>query len=210
MPHPETRVYRTHVMTPRPYAPRGYVGAAFKEVVFGESAYEAGYLTGWEADLLLARAVAKGRSMCVLMHGAISISPPRRDIDADRSASTARSLRLDPTVHPKELTERQYQDLKLIEQYEHRSRAVHDDRGLVTAIDAGFYRIPRTQASILMARGWISQLPHSSRVWISSAGRMALAWRWRQEQELNSRLLRGLYLDAALTAAATARSSLAA
>ncbi|MCX5278028.1 hypothetical protein OG756_41610 (plasmid) [Streptomyces sp. NBC_01310] len=210
MPHPLTRFYRTHVLTPRPYAPRGYVGAAFKEIVLGDGTYETGYLTGCEADLMLSRAAAGNRPVHVLSYGALSISATRRVSGAHPATPATRFRRLDLVIHPKRLTDRQHEDLKLIDQYEKDARAVRDDDGFVQAIEVGLCRIPRTQTSILLARGWVSELPNSNRVWISSAGRIALAWRWRQEQGLNSRLLKGLYLDAALTAASTARASLTA
>lgn len=208
MTHPLTRFHGTHVMTPRPYDPHGYVGAAFKETVLGEGVYEVGYVTGWEADLMIGRAAAKRRPIHAREYGALSLSGRRRCSDIHRTMTTSRSRTLELVVHPKKLSDRQYEDLMLVDQYEHRARAVHDESGFVAAIEAGLYRIPRTQTSILLGRGWLSQAPHSDKMWISSAGRMAMAWRWHQEQGLKPQLLKGLYVDAALTAASTARASL--
>ncbi|MEU0234097.1 MULTISPECIES: hypothetical protein [unclassified Streptomyces] len=208
MPHPATRFYGTHVLTPRPYAHHGYAGAAFKETVLGSKTFETGYLTGREADLLLARNAAKGLPVRVHEYGALSIPAPRRRTGSRLDAPTAPSRTLDLVVHPKKLTSRQYEDLKLIDRDESGVRVVRDEHGYAEAIETNLFRIPRVQTSILLTRGWISELPHSDRAWISSAGRMAMVWRWHQEQELNARLLKGLYLDAALTAAFTARASL--
>ncbi|MFE3609348.1 hypothetical protein [Streptomyces goshikiensis] len=209
MPHPATRFYGTHVLTPRSYAAHGYAGAAFKETVLGDRTYESGYLAGHEADLLLARNAAKGRPVHVRAYGALSIPASRRRTGSRLASPTARSLGLDLVVHPQKLTGRQYVDLKLIDRGERDARVVRDEHGYIEAIEANLFRIPRVQASILLNRGWVSELPNSDRAWISSAGRMAMAWRWHQERGLNPRLLKGLYLDAALTAAATARACLA-
>ncbi|MET8810218.1 hypothetical protein [Streptomyces sp. NPDC004546] len=205
MPHPRTRYYGTHILTPRDYSPTGFVGAAFKETVTGQGDYVTGYVTGCEADLMVGRAVAKGRTIRVYEYGALSISSLPRGAST-HDLVTKQSLTLDIVIHPKKMTDRQYEDLRIIDQYERRARAELDGQGRTVAITAGFLRIPLVQTSILLSRGWISQSPHSDRIWISSAGRMALAWRWRAERALSSRLMKGLYLDAAMTAADTARA----
>ncbi len=205
MAHPQTRYYGTHILTPRDYSPTGFVGAAFKETVSGQGGYVTGYITGCEADLMVGRAVTKGRTIRVYEYGALSISNLPRGASA-HDLVTKQSRTLDIVIHPKKMTDRQYEDLRIIDQYERRARAELDERGRTVAIIAGFSRIPLVQTSILLSRGWISQSPHSDRIWISSAGRMALAWRWRVEQALSSRLMKGLYLDAAMTAADTARA----
>ncbi|MEU8893677.1 hypothetical protein [Streptomyces sp. NPDC048442] len=47
----------------------------------------------------------------------------------------------------------------------------------------------------------MSQLPHTGEVWISPAGRMAMAYWRHRSQGLPARVMKGLYLDAVLTAA---------
>ncbi|MER6984531.1 hypothetical protein ABT317_48205, partial [Streptomyces carpinensis] len=113
-------------------------------------------------------------------------------------------------VRPERLTPRQAEDLDLIDRYEQHARLVRDEHGWICGVDAGWFRIPRVQTSMLLERGWLSHPPHSNKVWISAAGRMAMARYWHRKQGLNWRLLKGLYLDGALTAAATAHAALAA
>ncbi|MQS17485.1 hypothetical protein F7Q99_36200 [Streptomyces kaniharaensis] len=194
-----SRHYGTHVLTARTFAPSGYEPAAFKETVISER-HDVGYLTAWEADLMIGRAAAKSRPINVLEQGALSIGNRARD--GRRLRGYARTLEL--VVHPKKLTPRQHEDLLVLAELEHRARVIRDQKGFIAAIDIGFHRIARTQASILLDRGWLAMIPHTDQVWISAAGRMALAYRWHTEQGLHWRVLKGLYLDAALTAAATA------
>ncbi|MFD8542760.1 hypothetical protein [Streptomyces sp. NPDC059649] len=151
-------------------------------------------MTGWEADLMIGRAASKNRMFSTREYGALTI--PGR---------VARSRTLEMAVDPKKLTTRQFEDLTLIDRDEHRAHFVRDGQGLLAGIAAGMYRIPRIRTSILLDRGWLPYRPNSDTVWISAAGRMAMAFRWRAEQGLNWRLLKGLFLDAALTAASAAR-----
>ncbi|MFJ3249113.1 hypothetical protein [Streptomyces sp. NPDC086782] len=191
--HPATRCTHTYVSTPRPWSPSGYEFAAFKEIVVGAGVYDTGYVTAWEADLMIGRSAAKGRTIVVREYGALVLT-----------GRVSRSRTLEFAIRPEKLTPRQAEDLDLIDRNAH---MVRDEHGLVCGIDAGrFLRIPRVQTSILLERGWLSHPPHSERVWISAAGRMAMARHWHREQGMHWRLLKGLYLDAALTAAATARA----
>ncbi|MEJ8640204.1 hypothetical protein [Streptomyces sp. MS2.AVA.5] len=60
-------------------------------------------------------------------------------------------------------------------------------------------RIPPSATWILYRRGWVTHQAHSDQLTISLAGRLAMAYHWHASQSLNNRLLKGLYLDAALT-----------
>ncbi|MFJ3097904.1 hypothetical protein [Streptomyces hydrogenans] len=202
--HPDTKVYADHVKTPRQYTPTGYAYAAFRETISTQSTYARGYITGCEADHMLTRAVRKGRVVFVHSYGALVITTAAKGA-GDHARMTARTVTLQPVAAPKLMTRRQYDDLKLIDRSERHARLEYDDNA-GAAIVAGMLRIPPRAAWILRRRGWISEQPHSGRVWISAAGRMAMTWQWHREQGLNYRLLKGLYLDAALTAAATART----
>jgi hypothetical protein len=112
---------------------------------------------------------------------------------------------LRPIVHPKELTARQYKDLELISHAGTGARLLRDADGSASAVDAGFSRIPYVQTTILLGRGWLTQVPHTDQVWISAAGRMAMAFHWHAQQQLPAGVLKGLYLDAVLAAADTSR-----
>ncbi|MFF2612331.1 hypothetical protein [Kitasatospora sp. NPDC058046] len=194
--HPDTKFKRNHVLTPRFYAPTGYTGAGFKESPFTDDSHSVGYLTGREADLRVGLAAKNGQRIVPGLTGALTIHSKRRP---------GSFVRLDPVVHAKRLTERQYDDLRLIAAHEHHARVVRDEAGHPEQIIAGMWAIPRVQTAILLDRGWLAEQPHTDLVWISTAGRMAMAYREVTAEGLDRRLLKGLYLDAALTAAARAR-----
>ncbi|MFJ8746630.1 hypothetical protein ACIRL2_45745 [Embleya sp. NPDC127516] len=115
---------------------------------------------------------------------------------------------LDVVVTPRTLTTRQFLDLELIDHREDRARVEVDKNGAATISAGEIWSIPPAAARLLLDRGWLSRTPHANDVWISAAGRMAPAWHWHREQNLPARLLKGLYLDAALTAADTAHRRL--
>ncbi|MFJ2745457.1 hypothetical protein ACIO3O_38010 [Streptomyces sp. NPDC087440] len=195
MAHPGTRPSRHGILTPRSYLPGGYAPAAFKETVLGKDD-TTGYLTGWDADGLIQRAADHPRrTIHALLHGEIRI----------RDRRSHREVRLRPVAHPKRLTARQYTDLELIERAGNGAQLRYDPDGTPCAVEAGFWRIPYTQTSILLGRGWLSQRPHTDQVYLSAAGRMAMSHRWHTQQRLPARVMTGLYLDAALTAADEAR-----
>lgn len=202
MPHPQTKHQQHRILTPRPYEPTGYAPAAFKETITGPKVRTTGYVTGREADHLIRRAADKNLTIDVLHHGDVVLTATARGASA-HDRITACTVVLSPTAHPKRISTHQYQDLELIDHQEHQARAVVNDSGR-TEIHAGLWRIPPAAAERLIDRGWIARHPHGERVWISAAGRMAMAFRWHAEQSLHWRLIRGLYLDAALTAATTA------
>ncbi|MEE1775613.1 hypothetical protein AB0D58_35335 [Streptomyces sp. NPDC048210] len=185
MAHPGTRYRKDHVSTPRPW---GYEYAAFKESHFGED-YQTGYLTGWEADGMIGRAVKRRHLVAVDVLGTLWITPSRRP---------QRRIVLTPVRVLASLTGRQYEDLALIEAAGSRARIRRAEDGAVS-IEAGMMRIPPAAAWILRRRGWTSEIPHTRRVAVSAAGRMAMVHRWHRSEDLNRRLLTGLYLDAALS-----------
>ncbi|MFB8026886.1 MULTISPECIES: hypothetical protein [unclassified Streptomyces] len=188
MAHPGTRYSedgKTCVRTPRPW---GYQYAAFKESHFGDD-YDTGFLTGWEADNLIARAVKRRYLLRIDVMGRMSIT---------RSLSSQRHFVLDPVRVPATVTSRQFEDLQLIEAAGNHARIRWTGDG-VASIESDLLRIPPSAASVLRRRGWISETPHTGRVAVSAAGRMAMAWHWHESEGLNRRLLPGLYLDAALT-----------
>ncbi|WP_030236884.1 hypothetical protein [Streptomyces sp. NRRL S-350] len=195
--HPNTRFKRTHILTPRSYAPTGFTGAAFKESPFTASgSYDFGYLTGRETDLRVDIARNRGQRIVPDVTGALTIHSERRP---------GSFVRLDVVAHARKLTGRQAEDLEIIARSEHRARVVRDGHGHPVQILAGLCAIPRVQTEILLQRGWLAEQPYSDRVWISTAGRMAMAHRYAATEGLNTRVLKGLYLDAALTAATRAR-----
>ncbi|MFF5968211.1 hypothetical protein ACFY64_31710 [Streptomyces collinus] len=197
--HPGTICTRAYVKTPRPSSEDGYEFAAFKEIVVGKDVYATGYVSAWEADLMIGRTAAKGRAIHVREYGALVLA-----------GRVSRSRTLEMAVGLDKLSARQAEDLSLIDRQEKDAHLVRDEHGWIRAVDASWFRIPQPQAGILLERGWLSRPPHSDRVWISAAGRMAMARHWHREQGLHWRVLKGLYLDAALTAAATARTDLTA
>ncbi|CAM5614471.1 hypothetical protein ACIPPN_26660 [Streptomyces diastaticus] len=67
-----------------------------------------------------------------------------------------RVVRLKPTVKPRRLTERQYQDLDLVVGEEYSSTPARRDRGRV---HAGFGSIPPAAAERLFAAGWLTEDP---------------------------------------------------
>ncbi|MEU2462097.1 hypothetical protein ABZ604_31510 [Streptomyces sp. NPDC012473] len=187
MAHPDTKYSeygKPCVRTPRPW---GYEYAAFKESHFGND-YETGFLTGWETDHMIARAVKRRCHVRIDVRGRISII---------RRPRSQHLIVLDPVRVPASVTRRQFEDLELIEAAAGRARArVASDGG--ASIETGMLRIPPGAASVLRRRGWISEAPHTGRVALSAAGRMAMAWHWHESEGLNRRLLPGLFLDAAL------------
>ncbi|MCX5206097.1 hypothetical protein OG897_32385 [Streptomyces sp. NBC_00237] len=196
MAHPATRPSRHGILTPRSYHPGGYAPAAFKETNTTNGDHVTGYLTGWEADNTVQRAADRRTPLTVCTYGIIRIQ--------GRHGRTA--LTLLPVVHPQKLTARQYTDLELIDRAGTDARVLRDPDGTPSAVDAGFSRIPYTQTSILLGRGWLSQVPHTDQVWVSTAGRMAMAFRWHAQQQLPAGVLKGLYLDGVLTAADATRA----
>ena len=201
MAHPATRHYGNRVLTPRHYSSTGFEPAAFKESIHHPGSYETGYLTGWEADHLLGEALRRNRPIRPLAHAAFSISRRRGQEGAGHPFVV-----LDMVAHPQRLTDRQYEDLLLIEHSEHRAHIVRDEDGCPPPSPPASSASPAPRPpSCWNAAG--SRGPRTSNeVWISAAGRMAMASRWHADHALNWRLLPGLYLDAALTAAATARA----
>ncbi|MGF3141022.1 hypothetical protein [Streptomyces diastaticus] len=81
-----------------------------------------------------------------------------------------RVVRLEPTVRPRRLTERQYQDLDLVAGQEDSSSPARRDRGRV---HAGFCAIPAAAAARLFAAGWLIEDPDGT-VLVSFAGRVAM------------------------------------
>ncbi|MEU4266206.1 hypothetical protein ACYCCF_30170 [Streptomyces argenteolus] len=185
MAHPATRYRKDHVSTPRPW---GYEYAAFKESHFGED-YQTGFLTGWEADGMIGRAVKRRNLVAVDVLGTLWITPFRR---------SRPRIALTPVRVLASLTGRQHEDLTLIEAAGSRARIRRAEDGAVS-IEAGMMRIPPAAAWILRRRGWTSEIPHTGRVTVSAAGRMAMVHHWHKSEGLNRRLLTGLYLDAALS-----------
>ncbi|MEU7092982.1 hypothetical protein [Kitasatospora aureofaciens] len=194
--HPDTKFKRTHILTPRSYAPTGYTGAAFKETSFTRDDPDSGYLTGRETDLRVDIARNRGQRIVPDLTGALTIHSERRP---------GSFVRLDVVAHARKLTDRQAEDLEIIARSEHRARVVRDEDGRPVRILAGLSAIPRVQTEILLQRGWLAEQPHTDRVWISTAGRMAMAYRYAAAEGLNPRVLKGLYLDAALSAGTRAR-----
>ncbi|MFD7972979.1 hypothetical protein [Streptomyces clavifer] len=184
MAHPDTR-YADGIRTPRPW---GHEYAAFKESHFSED-HQTGYLTGWEADRMIARAAKRRHVVHVDVRGTVRITAPRR---------SHHRIVLDPVRVPASVTSRQYEDLTLIEATGGRARICHGDDG-TTSIEAPMLRIPPGATAVLRRRGWISEAPHAGEVAVSAAGRMAMVAHWHQLEGLNRRLLPGLYLDAAFS-----------
>ncbi|GHA47723.1 hypothetical protein GCM10010329_82660 [Streptomyces spiroverticillatus] len=200
MAHHRTRPSRHGILTPRSYLPGGYAPAAFKEIILSDGVHS-GYLTGWEADGLIQQTADHSRrTVEALVRGELRIRDRR---------IRHREVRLTPVVHPKKLTARQYADLELINHAGRGTQLRYDPDGTPCAIEAGFWRIPYTQTSILLGRGWLSQWPHTDEVYVSAAGCMAMALWWHAQQGLPARVLKGLYLDAVLTAADAHRVLLA-
>ncbi|MFJ7004190.1 hypothetical protein ACIQU7_24010 [Streptomyces albidoflavus] len=81
-----------------------------------------------------------------------------------------RVVRLEPTVKPRRLTERQYQDLDLVVGEEYSSTPARRDEGRV---HAGFGSIPPAAAERLFAAGWLIEDPDGT-VLVSFAGRVAM------------------------------------
>ena len=81
-----------------------------------------------------------------------------------------RVVRLEPTVRPRRLTERQYQGLDLVAGQEDSSSPARRDRGRV---HAGFCAIPAAAAERLFAAGWLIEDPDGT-VLVSFAGRVAM------------------------------------
>lgn len=190
--HPDTRFGRDWIETPRPW---GYQYAAFREIVTNNG-YETGYVTGDEAASMLARAVKRGRPLTADTLGVLRIPQATRREDL---SPHPRSITLEPVARPHAITRRQYEDLQLIADAGSGARLRRTSDGVIS-IDAGpWVRIPPPSAWILYRRGWLSQPPHTDHLTVSPAGRIAMTYHWHATNGLNWRLLKGLYLDAALT-----------
>ncbi|MEU3262387.1 hypothetical protein ABZ694_32190 [Streptomyces albidoflavus] len=81
-----------------------------------------------------------------------------------------RVVRLEPTVRPRRLTERQYQDLDLVAGQEDSSSPARRAEGRV---HAGFGSIPPAAAARLFTAGWLIEDPDGT-VLVSFAGRVAM------------------------------------
>lgn len=195
--HPDTRFGRDWILTPRPW---GQQYAAFKEVLTLD--WQTGYVTGDEAEHLISRTIRRGWPIAADIQGVLRLSrPPRRT----GFGSESRALLLQPTSKPHLITRHQYENLQHIEASGDRARLCRSAEGDLS-IAAGFWvHIPPTAATILYRRGWITHPPHSDRLTISPAGRLAMAYHWHASRNLNCRLLKGLYLDAALTTSSLER-----
>lgn len=186
MPHPDTRYGKDWVLTPRPHLDGGFEYASHKETPI-TGAGEFGYLTAWEADLLIARLA--GSPWGVVR---------ARDYGALVLEKRGRRVVLDPVAAPKALTARQDEDLQLLLRGASRAHLVIGPDGEVH-IEADLTRIPPAASALLLRRGWIGRAPGSRWVRVSAAGRVAMAWRWARERRLNS-VTAGLCVDAALDA----------
>ncbi|MFE1561147.1 hypothetical protein ACFW6V_39960, partial [Streptomyces sp. NPDC058734] len=185
MPHPDTRYGKDWVLTPRPAS--RFEFASHRERPH-DGTGEFGYLTAWEADLLVARIAAHPLGVVrARPYGALVLE------------KRGRRLVLDPVVAPKRLTARQDEDLKLVLLGAGRARLVTDPSG-EAHIAAGVTRIPPAATAILRRRGWIGQAPGGSTIRVSAAGRIAMAWRWARGSHLGGGVAAGLFVDAALDA----------
>ncbi|MER7816629.1 hypothetical protein [Streptomyces sp. NPDC096153] len=191
MAHPATRYYRDHVETPRPW---GFEYAAYRQRTPGFD--NSGYVTGWEADQMISRAKARGWVISCDPLGVVTIEP-----HAGRTTGrpATRRIRLEPVVAPHSVTPTQFDDLSILANAGGRARLHRTETDVIT-IHAGLWqRIPPQAAWILRRRGWTSEVPHSERLSVSAAGRIAMSRHWHATQRLHARLLKGLYLNAALT-----------
>ncbi|MFG2761537.1 hypothetical protein [Streptomyces wuyuanensis] len=157
-----------------------------------------GYITGWEANQMISRAKAREWAISYDPLGAVTITraTPRED---DRPAT--RRIRLEPVAAPHSVTRTQFDDLSILANLCGRARLHHTETGVIT-IHAGLWqRIPPQADWILRRRGWTSEVPHSDRLTASAAGLIAMARHSHTTQRLHARLLKGLYLNTALTTA---------
>ncbi|PVD04503.1 hypothetical protein [Streptomyces sp. CS014] len=195
MPHPDTRHHRNGaVQTPRQYEPSGYAYAAYKQTISMPGDYGTGYITGREADHLLRRAKGRGLVIRPDILGTFTLHKGGRETTAWALASL-RTVTLTPVTNPQKITTRQYDDLMLILAM----RTPRLDRSSGQPVIVGeLSRIPAGATDVLRRKGWISETPHTGQLTVSSAGLMALAARDHVTAGLDPRLLKGIYLDAAL------------